>query len=215
MKKYILLFAAAAVLASCSNAPKTSEAGQEAQATEGAVSLTVDAASSQLEWKGSKLAYSHNGTISIKEGTLSLENGNLTAGNFVVDMTTIKNLDITDAQKNKDLVGHLASADFFTVDSFPTSTFAITSVKALEGNPEATHEISGNLTIKGVSRQITFPAKVTLNEDKSQLTATAKFVIDRTEWGVIYGSAESIGDQAKDKIIGDEIEFNVNLVAKK
>ena len=79
------------------------------------------------------------------------------------DMTTIKDLDITDEQKNKDLVGHLASADFFTVDSFPTSTFAITSVKALEGNPEATHEISGNLTIKGVSRQITFPSKVTLN----------------------------------------------------
>ena len=103
MKKntlFIGLAAMALAMGSCSNATETSAADSVAQADSTATTYTVDAASSTLGWFGTHSVGTgdHNGTINIKEGSLSLANGNITAGSFVVDMTSIKCTDSLPAE---------------------------------------------------------------------------------------------------------------------
>lgn len=218
MKKLLLVLFAAGTLVACKENKKTSDkAGEVAEATETSATYAIDAASS-IGWTGSKVVSgSHNGTIGIKEGTLSVEGDNLTAGNFTIDMTTIQNTDLADdAEQQGKLVGHLSSPAFFHVDSFPTATFEVTKVDALEDDAAGnTHTISGNLTIKGNSREISFPATVTMEEDK--ITATAKTEINRLEWNVMWGNENDNDARAmlKDNFLSNMIGLDINLVANK
>lgn len=207
----ILLTGVSLFVASCSGnagdkkAVDTKKAGEEAQATETSATYALDTENSTLNWKGSKSFTEdfHQGTIKITEGSLSSENGSIIAGNFTVDMTSIE--ENTDNQEMAaKLIGHLKSPDFFLVDSFPTANFSIVKV---EGN-----NITGNLEIKGITKEITFPAEMEVTEDG--VSASANFTINRMDWGVEYGNG-SIVDLAKDKIISNDIEFLVNLKATK
>ena len=174
----------------------------------------VNAQQSKVEWSGKKVAYGHNGTVDLAEGELQIDKNKLTGGKFTIDMTSIKNVDLTDAEKNANLVGHLKSDDFFSVEKYPTATLNITSVKAIK-KPEAgkpNYEVTGDLTIKGKTNPVTFPALVTVEKDKA--TASAKIVVDRSKYDVRYGS-DSFFDNLGDKVIMDEFELNVNLVAAK
>ncbi len=178
-----------------------------AAAPESATTYAVDLADSKIAWKGSKLAYSHNGTIDITAGSVSVDGaGNLVGGEFTIDMSTIKDLDIEDAEKNAKLVGHLSSADFFEVEAHPTATFTITNVDA------GTGMVSGNLNLKGKTHQITFPAKVNVSD--SGVTANALFSIDRTKWGVNFNSGNIFKDLVADNVIADDMALNLSLVAK-
>lgn len=210
MKKLVLVFIAGSlILSSCgSDAVETTDAKKEAEATAESVTYKVDGKSSELQWWGKKLAYGHTGLIDIKSGELSVEGENITAGNFVIDMNTIRETgEDVDPEKAEQLAGHLMSPDFFDAAAFPTSTFEITGVKGEKGK----YEISGNLTIKGISKNITFPADVKIDGDN--LTAEADVTINRNDWGVSYGSGVSgaVADQA----IADDIEFRMKIVAKK
>ncbi len=171
----------------------------------------VDTVKTVLGWKGSKVTGdSHNGTIQVSNGTLKTVKGDLAGGSFTINMNGMTNLDLTDAKANGNLLGHLKSEDFFDVAKFPTATFEITKAEKLaaadaDGN---NYTITGNLTIKGVAKSITFPANVNITKDLA--TAVAKFTIDRTEWDIRYGSGKffkSLGD----KMINDQIEFDLNL----
>jgi polyisoprenoid-binding protein YceI len=219
MKKLLLVLFAAGTLVACKENKKTSEtAGEVAEATETSATYTVDSEASSVGWKGSKVVSgSHNGTISVSGGSLSVENDNLTAGNFTIDMKSIKNSDLADdAEQQAKLVGHLSSPDFFHVDSFPTATFEVTKVEAIEnGENGATHNISGNLTLKGTTREITFPATVTMEEDK--ISATAKTEINRLEWNVMWGNENDNAARAmlKENFLSNMIELDINLVANK
>jgi polyisoprenoid-binding protein YceI len=200
-----LFFAACSGNTGKTDAVDTDKAGEEAQATETSATYALDTEASTLNWKGSKSFTDdfHQGTIKITEGSLSTENGNVIAGNFTVDMASIE--ENTDNQEMAaKLIGHLKSPDFFLVDSFPTASFSIVKV---EGN-----NITGNLEIKGVAKEITFPAEIEVGEEG--VNASASFVINRMDWGVEYGNG-SIVDLAKDKIISNDIEFVVNLKATK
>jgi len=143
---------------------------------------------------------------------LQADAGALKGGSFIMDMSSIKVEDLTDAKQNGDLVGHLKSPDFFAVDSHKVANFVITSVEALpaadaEGN---THSISGNLTIKGITNGIKFPAMVQM--DAASVKANAKFDIDRTLWNIRYGSGKFFKGLG-DKMINDNITLNINLQA--
>ncbi|HOI88659.1 MAG TPA: YceI family protein, partial [Lentimicrobium sp.] len=153
----------------------------------GDVTLNADLETSIIEWEGAKPTGTHNGTIELTEGQLFLDEGNVVGGKFVIDMNSIVVLDLTDPDMNGKLLGHLKSADFFETETYPTATFEITSVEAVQGNPAATHNITGNLSMKDVTRSVTFPA--TVNVSDNGVTATsATFLIDRTQWNVQYGS---------------------------
>lgn len=166
----------------------------------------VDLKASKVEWKGKKLTGEHYGNISLSNGQLLFKGSKLTGGSFTIDMNSITDLDLTDAEYNQKLVGHLKSDDFFSVEKFPTSKFDITKVKHKGGDK---YEITGNLTIKGITHPLSFPATVTNKDGKVRATADLKF--DRSKYNVKYGSKtffENIGD----KIIYDDVELKVDLV---
>ncbi|MGJ3233854.1 YceI family protein [Marivirga sp.] len=168
--------------------------------------VKVDTNSSQIAWVGKKVTGQHNGTVDIKEGALEMEDGQVMGGSFVIDMTTIDVLDLEGEYKGK-LMGHLRSDDFFSVEKYPTAKFVITSIDKSEAT-DATHFVAGDLTIKGITNKITFPANVTIENGKAN--AKASFALDRTKWEVRYGSG-SFFDGLGDKMIYDDFELTVNL----
>ncbi len=170
--------------------------------------LKVDGAKSSFNWLAKKFSGEHNGTVGIQSGTLSVDGATLVGGEFVIDMKSIICADITDKGYNEKLIGHLSGEDFFNVAAFPTATLKITKVV-----PSAAGQvqITGNLNIKGITNAVTFPAN--FSADKSGAKATAKFDIDRTKWNIKFGSG-LIGT-AKDKVIYDDFNVNISLVATK
>jgi polyisoprenoid-binding protein YceI len=169
----------------------------------------VDVAQSIIQWKGYKVTGSHEGTIQLKDGRFDYVNGLLTGGEFTIDMATINCTDLEGEWKGK-LEGHLKSADFFGVEKFPAATFKITKVTA-KGTP-GDYKIVGNLTIKGITKEIRFYANVA-ETDKARI-ATADIKIDRTDFDVQYGSG-SFFDALGDKTIYDEFDLNVKIVSAK
>ena len=170
----------------------------------------VNTEKSSLKWLGKKVGGQHNGAVKISGGELTQKDGKITAGNFTIDMTSITVEDLTDPGYNAKLVGHLKSEDFFSVDKFNTATFKVTKVAAKKGEG-STHEVTGDLTIKGITNSITFPANITLKS--SGYIATAKFKVDRAKYDVRYGST-SFFDNIQDKAIENDIEFDLYLVSK-
>ncbi|MFM7497379.1 MAG: YceI family protein, partial [Bacteroidota bacterium] len=184
----------------------------EGQAGAGADTLTVT--EGIIEWVGAKPTGKHNGTFKVSEGTFMVENNGITAGQFTIDMNSLTVLDLTDAKMNADLSGHLKSGDFFQADSFPTATFALSSATALAA-PDSlgnTHTIAGNLTLKGNTKGVSFPAKVTLTE--GSLQAEGSLSIDRTQWNVVYGS-KNIFKNLGDKFINDMVDLKIKVSAAK
>jgi polyisoprenoid-binding protein YceI len=163
-------------------------------------SKKVKPSESSISWKAYKITgASHEGTITLKEGNLEFDGKTLTGGNFVVDMTTINNTDMSGDGK-KSLEGHLKSDDFFGVKNHPTARFEIKKIKG-NGNE---YKVIGDLTIKGITKSISFIMTVKNN------TATATLKVNRTLYDIKYGSA-SFFDGLKDKAINDEFDLNVSL----
>lgn len=213
---FILMTGIALFLAACGGKKEatvaTGEKATTAEASATSSKYQVDVATSTLGWTGKKVTGQHNGAIKISEGSFSVENGNIAAGKFVIDMTSISNEDLAEApDMQKKLLGHLSSPDFFNVAEHPQATFEITSVAALNADPNgATHTISGNLTIKGISKEISFPALVSMHD--GSFRAEADFNIDRTEWDIRYGSGKFFDDLG-DKTIYDDINLRLALSA--
>jgi polyisoprenoid-binding protein YceI len=161
-------------------------------------------ADSAIMWKGVMLKmYEHFGNLNLKEGKLKVKGNQVTGGSFVADLSTMVPKD-----KNykggkytvENLVGHLKSAAFFAVDSFPTANFEITKV---EGNV-----VTGNLTVRGKTNEEQVKDVVVVNND-STITATGKLVFNRQKYGVSYKA------DGKDMLLSDDIELNLALVGVK
>lgn len=213
MKKVLLVVAVVLIAISCKvdskNKVETSEA-QEVKGIESAVTHSVTVENSIVNWKGFKPTGEHFGTIGISEGTLNIIDGKLVGGTFTFDMNAIKVTDIPVEKKgNKNLVGHLKSEDFFDVEKFPTASFEITEVKEVEGKLN----VSGNLTAKGISKNITIPATLTSEEGIITLTSEP-FKVDRTEFGIQYKSTKLV-DVIKEKSIDDLFEMSFEVKASK
>lgn len=213
-------------LASCnSSAPGESIEAKEAQEVsksedKGATQYSVNTQGDEVMWEGYKTYAdgSHYGTIQVKDGAFVVENGSLKGGEFTIDMNTIHSQDLKDdKEKYQKLVGHLKSPDFFAVDSFPKAKFEITNAKPAPADDTtgATHHVSGNLTLRGITKNIAIPAKVGI-ENNTVSFSTPEFVIDRSKWNVKFRStsfAEFEGI-AKEKAIADNIKLQVDLEAK-
>ncbi len=216
MKRIFLLSSAVAfmfIAFSCGNNGQKAETGdaKTVSVNEGELTLNVDPSNSTLEWEGSKPTGKHHGTINISKGEIHITDGNLVGGSFTIDMNSIVNLDLEDAESNGKLVGHLKSADFFDVEKFPTSTFEITSVQPIDGSSE-NFNVTGNLTIKETTASVTFPVTYKLDETGLNVQSST-FIIDRSVWSVKYGSRKFF-DNLKDSYISDEISLKVTINAK-
>lgn len=205
------------IVASCgSESTEVSDAEKAAAAAAASTSYVVNAAESNLTWKGEMMGmYTHNGTVSLAGGAFTMEAGNITSGEFMIDMKTIAPLDanFSEEKPKENLIGHLMSPDFFNVDSFPTINFVVTGAEMTDANPGATHNVSGNLTIKGITANITIPANVTVTGDNISVSVT-DFVINRADWKVKYGSAKFF-DNLGDYVISDNITLGMSLKAAK
>ena len=212
MKKIILsLIVVASVLTACKSEKKEKVATKAAEKVVINVSElnNVDTTVSALTWKGTKPGGAHNGLVSLKSGGLLVENGELKAGEFVVDLNTIKNLDMAakpDAAGK--LEGHLKSPDFFDVAAYPTSKFVITNVVVKEGKLHVT----GNLQIKDVTKSITIPAMLSSQGGVTTFKSDV-FNINRADFNVKYGS-KSFFDNLKDKFIDDMMELSFEVKTK-
>lgn len=188
---------------------KTTSKTTAKTATTSVKSTAVNTSKSTIDWVGKKVLGQHNGKIKIQSGTILTKNGILAGGEFVIDMKSITNEDLTDPDYNKKLIGHLTSADFFNVEQFPTSNVKITKVLKLTNKPN-TYNLTADLTIKGITKSITFPA--TFKAAGNGFEGNAKITVDRTLWDIKYGSSnffEGLGDKA----IKNEFELNVNLAS--
>lgn len=163
------------------------------------INKEVKVKESTVKWTGHKVTGKHFGSINLKEGTLTFEGDKLTGGMFVMDMTSIQTQDMDD-EYNKKLDGHLKHDDFFGVDKHPTSTLKFTNVRGHDGH----YHVSGDLTIKGITKSISFEMAIKDN------TATTQFKVDRTLYNIKYGSA-SFFDNLKDKAIDNEFDLDVTL----
>ena len=175
----------------------------------------VDPAQSSVKWVGTKVIEklgSHSGTVKIKEGTLDLE-GKQEKGRFVIDMSSITNTDLSDQKLKEKLESHLKSDDFFGVTKYPEATFVIKQLKQ-DAKDKTQYQVEGDLTIKGITKPVSFPAK--LNEKNDKIEISSQFFIKRNEWDIRYNSPTFLDIKALgDKAIKDEISFDLSLVGQK
>ncbi|MBC3794814.1 YceI family protein [Spirosoma utsteinense] len=174
-----------------------------------AVAYRLDVSKSQLHWTAKKITGEHMGTLAFKEGGLTFNGNKLTGGQFTVDMTSLVNTDLTDKGYNDKLVGHLNSDDFFSTAKHPTATFRITK---LTPTGPATYQVTGDMTIKGITQATTFPA--TVKQTATGVEATGKLTLDRTKYDIKYGS-KSFFEGLGDKAIYDDFDIDLKLVANR
>ncbi|GIV38452.1 MAG: hypothetical protein KatS3mg033_0252 [Thermonema sp.] len=226
------IVAISGLLFSCESTPESDKAEtgeaqakteEQAQEEAQAVTYAVDLENSRIDWIGSKkIGSRHEGFLKLKSGELYVKGNEVVGGKFVVDMNSLTVTDLPEgSEENQKLTGHLKSADFFEVETYPEASFEITEIKAWDNTKERgevdpnfsiadpTHEVSGNLTIKGVTKGVSFPAKITVTDNGVE--AVAKFNINRYDWNINYGKDQTV----EDKIINPEINLSITLKANK
>ncbi|MEN9609961.1 MAG: hypothetical protein RLZZ628_775 [Bacteroidota bacterium] len=167
----------------------------------------VDAAKSTFKWTAKKVTGSHWGNLKFTDGVINVENGVVKTGYVNTDMNSIEVKDLEAAKGGDKLTGHLKSEDFFNVAKNPTAKLAIKSTTAAAGGGLT---CVGDLTIKGITNEITFPATVSFMDNV--MIASADFKIDRTKWGIKYGSGSFFSDLGN-KAIDNDFEISVKLEA--
>ncbi|MAQ18165.1 MAG: hypothetical protein CMN30_25640 [Sandaracinus sp.] len=209
MKKLTLSLLSIAILATgCddySEGVESAEVG-EAQAEETAApaseareTLTIDTARSSVGFTGAKVSDSHAGTFGEWSGTIDLDPNEVTASrvNITIQMASV------DIEPER-LEGHLKSEDFFDVENHPEATFTTTAIEARAGENGATHRITGNLSLHGQTKSISFPAKVEVKDD--EVATSAEFVIKRQDFGIVYPGMP-------DDLINDDVVIRFDVHA--
>lgn len=238
--KFLIPFASLLFLASCGpksegTDAEVSEAKEVEEVSAAATEYAVNTESSKVTWIGSKPVGKHNGFIPVTAGNIKVEDGTIVGGAITISVNDIKCEDLAeDSTMYAKLIGHLKSPDFFAAEEFPTAEFILTSVEAysaeeviedkeeieFEFKPAAasehivespTHKITGNLTMRGTTLSISFPANVSMTD--GSISAKAKFNIDRTRWGLKYGEEATITEKAKDKFIYNTVNVGFDLTA--
>lgn len=162
-----------------------------------------------VNWKGMHVMgrNGHQGYIKPRTGTLAFDaNGTIVGGYFELDMNTITTTDKKDTSRDNGLVSHLKDPDFFDVKKYPKGTFQLT--KAVKASSDSSYNITGQLTLRAITREIHFPATIVRNGE--DIFATASLTIDRTKWGITYQSGSVLG-LVKDELLEDEIPVSLNL----
>ena len=216
------------IFASCTQAPQSDEAttseAKDVANAEG-TTLTVDPSASTVKWIGTKISGYHVGTIPVKSGSLIVSDGNITGGSFVLDMAglAVTGPEGSKPESNAKLLGHMKTGDFFDVEKYPEARFELTSVSPFAGTVQdendprqediseykianPTHTVSGNLTIKDKTKNVEFPAQITVSDNSAD--ARAKFNIDRKQWDISYAGQP-------DDLIKDQVHIGLSIKAGK
>jgi polyisoprenoid-binding protein YceI len=188
-----------------SEAASTTE-GEAAAAPAAPTENTVafDGSNAKIDFVGSKLVGgSHDGGFKTFTGqfVLAPETGEVTSVSTTIDMNSLWS-------DNDNLTGHLKNQDFFEVETYPESEFVSTAIAPASSEAEgATHEVTGNLTMHGVTKSVTFPATVAVTDETVALDS--EFKIDRTIWGIVYGAESDV----RDRVINKEVVIRLDIDA--
>jgi polyisoprenoid-binding protein YceI len=174
----------------------------------------VDAEQSVLEWTGRNINNRHYGRIPLAGGEIVIRDGSLVSGSITLAMGAISNQDLQDEGYRRMLLDHLKSEDFLDVARFPTATVTLTGWEAMAGATPGTpnYTLHGTLTLKGVTRELRFPA-VIIPQDDGSLKAQATIDLDRTLWNVVYGSGK-LFERLGMHLVNDLINVELFIVAR-
>lgn len=178
-----------------------------AQTKEQTTQYKVDTEKTKVEWIGKKVSGQHNGTVKVKNGNLVFKASELTGGEIVVDLNSMTVTDLTDKETAAKFLGHMKSADFFDTAKYPEAKLTVKSTKKTDKGLEVT----GDLTMIGQTRPVTFTVTDWKWTDKL-VTGKAAVLVDRTKWGLRYGSGQFFKGLG-DKMIYDEFTLNIDLTA--
>jgi polyisoprenoid-binding protein YceI len=222
MKKLNVFLVAAlsglTLFSACSDAPKGDKAtisNEQQAATATGQTFSVDTTASRVRFTGNGVGKNHPGIFRLSSGTVAINDNQITGGQFAININSMQ-MEEQGEMFQTQLRGHLLNGDFFDAEKFGTAKFEITKIEPYKANSTdtsiisgANFSVSGNLTLKNVTKNITFPAKVDL--DGNTLKAKANFDIDRTQWQMNYGNDKTL----KDKFISETVNIELDLEAKK
>jgi polyisoprenoid-binding protein YceI len=157
----------------------------------------VDKTRSSIRALGAKVTARHPIDFHEFSGTVQMEEGVLTALTFTIDVASLE----ADSAR---LTTHLKKEDFLHVEAFPEATFLSRSVQPGAAGT-ATHTVAGDLTIRGMTKAISFPA--TVQASTREVTASTEFVIDRQDFGITYPGRS-------DNLVQDNVVLTISLAAK-
>jgi len=218
MKKLIIsIFALGALLSSCTDNGKkaeTSEAKEvEVVQTETTTEFKTIKDGSHLKWKASHLGgvKERFGKISLEEANILVNENMVNYANFVINLSSLTVESLEDKEMSDKLTGHLKSEDFFNIEKFPTAQFELTGVESAQGDFNS--RVTGNLTIVGISKSITFSANISISEAEVSVKSE-DFAVHRKDWGLTYNAEGSEGVPT-DYLIADDIGFTIDVTLTK
>lgn len=211
MNRLFLLAVAAVGLAACNDGPGDAPVAETTAVQTDAsallaftgTALPIQATDSTVTWIGAKLTGNHLGGFRDVSGSVYVDGQTVTGADVVIDATSIYS-------DNERLTGHLQSDDFFSVETYPEARFQTNSLRAvapadsLGDESTATHIVTGRLTMRGQTSEVTFPATVAVADGRA--TVEAAFLIDRTDWGIVYTGM-------RDDLINEHVRIGLDVVA--
>ena len=199
----VLLFAACAdpsqdvpAAKVATNSSSTVAATPAASANAAAKAYAITAENSKVEFTGSKVTGKHDGGFKQLQGEVHTSGNTVAHAKVTIDTTSI-------FSDNDRLTGHLKSPDFFDVQKFPTAVFETTSISGAGDNAT----VNGKLTLHGVTKDISFPAKIDVKDDS--VTVKAEFSINRKDFGIVYAGKPD--DLIRDGVV---LRLDVNATPK-
>ena len=219
MKKVILsIFAMGMILSSCSNNGEKAETKEAEKvsvvSTEQTTTLQTIGDGSFVNWRASHLggAQPRFGKVFVQNASFLVNNGVLTNATVDLDLASLKVESFPEGSEQiGKLEGHLKSPDFFNIQEFPTSKFELTQLQETTGKYNSA--ITGNLTISGITKSITFNANVNVLENEVSIQSE-DFSVDRSDWNLTY-NAEGTEGVPVDYLISNDIGFTINVIATK
>jgi rhodanese-related sulfurtransferase len=176
--------------------------------------LQFDTKRSLVFWTGRNLFNHHTGTIRVRAGGIELRDGMPVRGSVQLDMNSLACTDLADPALNAMLIAHLRDDDFFAVVRFPHAEFVLNAADPILGARPGipNFRLTGELTMRGVTRPVSFPAVIARKSDGTY-AAQALISIDRTEWGVLYGSSRFFA-RLGEHVVNDPIHLHLKAFTR-
>lgn len=168
----------------------------------------------RVRWTGRNLLTAHHGTIKITSGHLDFDQGRLAGGEVVFNLRSLKCTDLEGDETCDILIDHLLSHDFLDAGQHPDCRLVITEAHEIDqATPGAPNlDLAGELTLRGVTCPLRISAAAGMTPE-GKAAAQAAFSIDRTNWGIIYGSGRFF-DRLAGHLVNDLIDFDVRIITR-
>jgi len=211
--RILIIIASLFIIAACSGLSKAEKARLNTTETT-AINhtghiLLIDTSTATIRFTGHGVGQNHSGIFKLSEGKVWIENKTITGGAFTINIPSMQ-LEEKGALIQNKLKPHLLSADFFNAAAYPTAAFNITKAEALNSNNAdmPNYLITGNLTLKGITKNISFPAKLQITD--SILNGVANFTINRSWWHINYGNDKSLGNRFISEVVNIQLHIQTN-----